>query len=206
MGGRAAPQVGDALPVGRVVAGVVAGQAEVGDFVVHVSRQPERPGQSGEESQAEVLVRFTDPMGLQQPVEGGAFLVGEVVGGDVFGPEPDGFLQVVLPGLLRFARQAVDEVDAEVPEARPAASLHGLDGLAGGMPASQQVQEGVVEGLHAHADAVEGEAAQGVHAGVGEVVRIGFEGDFHGVLQAVRLLQGAEDVGEVFLVQKGMCR
>ena len=205
VGGGTATQVGNALPIGGVVAGVVAGQAEVGNLVMQVSGLPEGVDQLGEEAQAEVFIHFMNLMGLPQAMQGSSFFIGQVIGREVFGMEAKGCLQVVLPVFVRLARQAVDEVDAEVAEAGVATSLHGFDGLAGGVPAVQQSQCGIVEGLYAHAEAVEGVAAQHADVVLGQVVGVGLQGDLRGILQAIHFLQGVENQGKVFFVQLGRC-
>ena len=215
VGGGTATQVGNALPIGGVVAGVVAGQAEVGNLVMQVSGLPEGVDQPGEEAQAEVFIHFMNLMGLPQAMQGSSFFIGQVIGREVFGMEAKGCLQVVLPVFFRLARQAVDEVDAEVAEAGVATSLHGfdglaggvpaVDGLAGGVPAVQQSQCGIVAGLYAPAEAVEGEAAQHADVVLGQVVGVGLQGDLRGILQAIHFLQGVENQGKVFFVQLGRC-
>ena len=201
MGRRAAAQVGNALPVGRVVARVEAGLAEVGNLVVLVSGGREGVHQGGEETHAAVLVHFVHPMGLQHPIEWGAFLVGQVVGRDVLHVEGDGLSEVALPAFVRFAGQAVDEVDADVVEAVTAATLHGFDGLPGVVASVQQTEGGVVEGLDAHADAVEGQAAEHGCVLLGQVVGIGLKGNLFAVAEAVDIGQGIEDLKEILLLE-----
>ena len=110
----------------------------------------------------------------------------------------DGLLQVALPPPVRLARQAVDKVDADVPETGLAEAVYGCDGLCGIVPAVQQLQCRVVECLYAHADAVEGECAQHGHVFFRQVVGIGLECDFSGISRSIGFFDGLEYLPEVF--------
>ena len=56
----------------------------------------------------------------------------------------------------------------------PAAAADGFDGLVGIVTAVQQTEGRVVEGLDAHADAVEGQASEHGHVVLGQVIGVGF--------------------------------
>lgn len=119
--------------------------------------------------------------------------------------EGDGLMEVALPTLVRLARQAVDKVDADVVETMPTAAVDGLNGLECVVPSVQQAEGGVVEGLDAHTDAVERQTAEHGHVVIGQVVRVGFEGNFFTGVEIVEGGQGIEDLAEIFFFELRGC-
>ena len=94
---------------------------------------------------------------LQHPMEWGAFLDHQAIGGDMFDVEGKGGIYVGLPVGKGFAWETVHEVDAEIADAGSTENRDSFDGLAGGMAAMEEAQALVVEGLDAHRDTIDGE-------------------------------------------------
>jgi hypothetical protein len=98
-----------------------------------------------------------------------------------------------------FRRESVHQVDADVAEACLAASLKGFDGLPGGVPAMKQLQGVFLEGLYAHADAVDGECAEHGYVFRGQIVGVGFEGNFGIFPYLIYIIYIAEYGSQLFL-------
>ena len=90
--------------------------------------------------------------------------------------ERNSLSQIVLPRPDRLSRQAINEVDAESLEPRPAQTADGGKGLCRGMAATQETQILVGEALHAHAHAVDGKRGQCRGIVGRDVVGVGLEG------------------------------
>ena len=119
--------------------------------------------------------------------------------------ESNGLAEVAFPTFVRLARQAVDKVDADVVETMPTAAVDGFNGLECVVPSVQQAEGGVVEGLDAHTDAVERHTAEYGHVVIGQVVRVGFEGNFFTGVEIVEGGQGIEDLAEIFFFELRGC-
>ncbi len=183
------------------MARIHAGFAEVGYLVMFVSGRAELVGQHGEEACAALLVHLADAAGFQHLIDAGVLLIRQVVGGDVLCVEADGLLQVVFPSAVRFARQAIDKIDADVSETGFPAMRYGSYGLPGIVPAIQQFQRGIVKSLYAYADAVERKAVQHGRILFRQVVRIGFERYLVGGFQSVDGFDGFEYLPEILFGQ-----
>ncbi len=90
----------------------------------------------------------------------------------------EGHVEVARPGFRGLVREAVDEVDADVGEARLEAAADGPDGALGVVAAAEAAEVGVVEALHAEAEAADGELGVELAEVIGgEVVGVGLQGD-----------------------------
>ena len=107
---RSAAQVRNAFPVRSVVARVDAGFAEVRYLVMLVTGSVEGVYQGGKEAYATFFIHFMNVVGLQQIIDASTFLVNNMISRDVLNIEADCFIEIALPTLVRFLRQAVDEV------------------------------------------------------------------------------------------------
>ena len=114
---RAQAQVGDALPVARVVPCVAVGEGEVRYLVVLVARRLELGDEELKEAQACLLRHGLYLTALDKACERGAFLIDEVVGREVGDAEREEGADVREPSLLGLTRQAVDEIQAEIVDA-----------------------------------------------------------------------------------------
>lgn len=119
--------------------------------------------------------------------------------------EGNSLLEVATPAFVRLSRQAIDEVDADVLEAMPTAAADGFDGLTGIVAAVQQAEGGVVEGLYAHAEAVEGQAAEHGYVLFGQVVGVCLKGNLFTGIEAIDVGQGVEYLAEIFLLELRGC-
>ena len=109
-----------------------------------------------------------------------------------------GCVEVGFPIGQRLVRQPVYKVDADVAEACLLCPGDGLTGLPGIVAAVEQPEVVVVERLHPHADAVEGQAGQTGQVRRGEVVGVGFQGDFRIGCQRPVAADGIEQEAEIF--------
>ena len=87
----------------------------------------------------------------------GVLLVGEVVGGEVFGREGKGLIEVGLPEREVLPRDGEHEIEAEISKSRFAQGLEGGDGVVGRVVPSKGLEDGGLEGLHSETDAVDPE-------------------------------------------------
>ena len=165
-------------PVGRVVSGKAAGEAEVRHLVVLPTGAGGALDEEAVEADADVLADGVDASAEELPVEGCARLVGQMVSRKMGDAEAEGHVEVARPGFRGLVREAVDEVDADVGEARLEAAADGPDGALGVVAAAEAAEVGVVEALHAEADAADGELGVELAEVIGgEVVGVGLQGD-----------------------------
>ena len=160
------------------MSGKAAGEAEVRHLVVLPTGAGGALDEEAVEADADVLADGVDASAEELPVEGGARLVGQMVSRKMGDAEAKGHVEVACPGFRGLVREAVDEVDADVGEARLEAAADGPDGTLGVVATAEAAEVGVVEALHAEADAADGELGVELAEVIGgEVVGVGLQGD-----------------------------
>ena len=179
--------VGHAAPVAAVVAGMMSRKGEIADFVMLIAGREKCVAQKTEVAHATVFADLADLAPAAHLPEGGALLVGEMIGGEMGDVETDGLLKVALPAFGRFAGKAVDEVDADFAYAVLTQKLDSMDGLLRIVPAANETQRVIVERLYAHADAWLAERRHGRPYAIDPLGR-----DVVGVCLDGQLGQGAE--------------
>ena len=151
---RADAQVRDIPPIGDVVEALHAGPRPVGDLVVVQARPGERLVCPLVHVRGQVRVLLGEqPVGLLL-VEGRSFLQRQRVRRDVLGSCADDALDVPLPCLHALVGQTVHQVRAEVVKSSLLNRRQRCERLRRTVPPTQHAQLGVVQRLHAQADAV----------------------------------------------------
>ena len=84
--------------------------------------------------------------------EGGTGFDAELVRGDVLGREARDLCEVAFEVPRALPRGGVDEVEGEGGEAGVSAGREGAVGLGGAVGATEALQHGILERLHAHRD------------------------------------------------------
>lgn len=173
---RSQPEVGFVAPIGKVVAGNSSAFREIGNFILlktsilrHFCKNERVAfgvGLVGKE-----VLPLADAV-CQQRV----FLHGEGVAGEVADGQCEGGLEVVAPHFSGAEGDVVNQVEGEVVEACSGSVFHGADGFRGGVTAVQQLQDAIVEGLHANAQPVDAERFQLLEVGGRQLFRVGFHG------------------------------
>ena len=128
----------------------------------------------------EVIVGEDDLSLLAERCEGGVRLDGELVAGEVVRMEGESRPQCVQPdgkGISGRAGKAVDEIDAEIVEARVTGHSDRFQRLPGLMAAAQEGERLVVEGLAADVQTVHAGAAQRREESCGDVAGVDLDGD-----------------------------
>ena len=138
-GGGAEAEVVVTLPVAAVVPGVLSGAGVVGCLVVVVAGRGEKI--LGKVVVIRVAIRvFPEGSVLEGFEEGGVFLVGEVVGGDVLRLQGEGVAEGLFPIGEGLAGDGEHEVDVDGGDSRLAEDAHGFRGLAGAVLATEGFQ------------------------------------------------------------------
>ena len=127
--------------------------------------------------------------GLQQAlavagVEGRALLNGEVVGGQVGRLVLQRLREVAAHAVHGLPRDPVDQVEAEVVEARFPDASQGLARLIGAVDPAQEPQQLGVEALRPDADAVHAATAVVPEAGGVHRTGVGFQRDLHPLVES----------------------
>lgn len=174
-GSGAKPIVIFALPASEVVEGETAGAGVVGDFVVAESGGGEQLIREVEHGFICLFVYHLLPKLL---VERCAFLVGQVVGGDVVGGEVESVFQGVPPLGECLPRQTEHEVDVHLGDAHLPQDLHTLGHLFGGVFAPEHAQGGGIHALHAERDAGDAKTQPLFYFRVGEGGGVGLKAPF----------------------------
>ena len=200
VGGRTQANIRLALPVSAVVDGLVSGLGEIGNLVVVVAGGAELPAQQVVLGAADLVRGFLVFAVFQPHGQHAVSLHRELVAGDVLRIQGQGLVDGLFPDGVREIAQAEDEVDADVVESRFPEQAEGFPGACGVVPAVHPLQEVVVEGLHAHADAVHAQLPEAFQVGealLDDVVRVDFHGEFLVGAAVAAFFQGDQDAGKV---------
>ena len=156
--------------------GLPAGFGKVGDLILTKARPLEQFHGFEVKVGLGVLVGEEEPC-LHLTGQGGTGFHLQAVAGDVFRLQGQGGAEGLLPGFQALARQAVDEIKAEVVDLGPAQLRRGQLHLAGGVDAVDAAQLPGVGGLHPQRDPVDPGPAQGSHGAGVHAVGVALEGD-----------------------------
>src|SRR6266498_1494592 len=171
---RSEPEVLFRAPVDLVVGRPPARPRVVGDLVVLVA------GLSGRVDEAPVLVGHgvfpREPLDARRVPEA-ALVESERVGGEVVGLPLDQPAHRRLPGVRIEPRQPVDEVGADVVEARRPRGREGFPRLPGRVEPPEPREDPVVEALDTEADAAHPGPAVAGEALAGHALRVALDGD-----------------------------
>ena len=201
--------VGEALPITQVVARLVAGAGEVGDFILRDAGGVEALGGSLVECDGEGLVG--DMVGVVAGATGDEFASQAGVGvhlqhvdADVREFEREGLVERLLPAFGGLVGQAGDEVDADFGDAGVAQAADVVEGDGAAVQAPDGAGFLIDEGLDSERDAIDAGAEQRGQDFGGERAGSDFDGDFgvgrklkdrgYGGKEAVELI-GGEDAG-----------
>lgn len=164
-------------PIREVVAALRAWLGEVADFVP-------LQGLSGEERCCriehvcfEIIVGGGELAALEAGGHGGARLVGEAVAGKVFGAERDCGVEVGHPVAHGLAWYAEDKIDGVALDAGCTGVFHGTGDAHRVVPAFEGLEVCGVEGLGAHADAVDAAADERVGEFLGDGLGVALDGE-----------------------------
>ena len=155
MRGGAETEIWLVLPVAEVMTALKAQLCKIRNLVALVAMRGERLRHEVVHGLGRRVVREVEPSHLVLTPERCALFELEAVDADVVGCERQCFVDVGLEHRERLARQAVDEVEAEVLEANSTGVADGGARLFGGVDATDAVQEGIVEGLDAEGNSVD---------------------------------------------------
>ena len=177
------------------MAGLIARLGEVGYFVLAVAVLLQR----GDGVEVHVRLRIVVGERLLQPplIQRCARLQLQAVAGDVLRGKGDHGGEGVLPLLHGLPRQPVDEIHADVPEARLPRRRHRLLHLRKGVDAPDGVQQPVIRRLHAQRQTVEPRPAQGAQRlAVAGGVRVGLQRDLRVTGDGTTLHHHAQDAAQ----------
>ena len=137
-----------------------------------------------------------------RPVEGGARLDGQLIGGDVVGIEGERLLQGCRPRARRLVRQGIDQVEGQLREQAPR-QPGGAGRLLRPVIAAQQLQGPVLQALHPERQAGDSSVGEG-----GEVLRlrirgIGLETDLDRLRRRPETAAKGDQPGHVRRVHQG---
>ena len=121
---------------------------------------------------------------VHHPVQRCSFLHHQTIGRDVLNAKGKRFVDVSLPVVKGFAREAEHEVDADISKASLSQSPDCFNHLMGVVTSMEKAKPFVGEGLCTHADTVDGELRQGGNKLICDVVGIAFDGDFPNVFKS----------------------
>lgn len=164
-------------PIARVMARAEAWTGEVAYLVMLVARGGKAVNEFVVHGEAKLVVNLAYTTFLEHGVKGRTLLVHKAVCRDMLHAEADGTGDVVAPFGDCFAWEAEHQVNAYVGYARPAEVVHRHGYVCRAVPAAQEAQTGVGEGLHTHADTVDGSAGDGMGEVWRNVVGIALDGN-----------------------------
>ena len=174
-GGGAEARVVLQQPVFQVVAGGIAPLCEVGDLILDVARP--RQGVHGVKVHVRLEVVVGDVGGIAVLPEGSALLDLQAVAAQVLHVQLHDPPEGVAPVLPALGGEPVDQVQADVLEARPPGLFHRPGHLGPVVPPPQEAEDGVVGALGPQGDAVEARPAQAPQPGGLHAVGVGLQGD-----------------------------
>ena len=137
MCGRSAAQIWYSPPVRSIVTGVFVGAAEIGYFIMLVSCILQMFDQQCKELQTGIFVYFLYLMLLQHIIYRCIFFVSQMVSRNMLYIQADSLPEVVFPPSLCFARQSVNQINADILKSRFSAPANSFDGCLGIMATFQ---------------------------------------------------------------------
>ena len=170
------PQVRCTLPIGGIVTGIPSVAGKVGNLVMFIPGSNQAVNQFVEHLQRQLFVTLLHQPSFAHAPQGRALLVNEIVGRDMRHTQGQSLSQIGSPPLDCLARQAINEVDAEVVVSGCKTTFHRLDRRTGRMAPMQEGQVGIGETLHPHAQPIDRCIFQRSDKLGGHIVGVGFVG------------------------------
>ncbi len=146
-------------PISAVVPGFASWQRIVGNLVLDEPGIAEQIHGHFKKIGIPVLI-LGELVGLKLVIKFGVLLIGEAIGGDVLGSESDRSLQGGLPLSAGLGGNGEHQIEADVIKTRLPKNVVSLFGLIGGMNAPKHLEDGIIPGLHSHADAIDPKLAK----------------------------------------------
>lgn len=195
--------VGLVGPIGRIVAGTIAGQCEVGDFIMLHTCLGCEVDEMFVAVEAQFFVGFLNGSLLTQVVKRCSLLILERIGREMGDAKGECQADIVDEVVYCLIGQTIDEIKTDVLVTSFVKHTNRLACLFGCVTTTKGVQDGIVERLHAHAYSVDGGVFQARNPFGGDVVGISFDGDFGVFGQHGMLTYEKEETMERFGGKKG---
>lgn len=192
-GGRAGGEPVVLSPVGEVVAALRVGLGKVGNFVAIEIVFAQGADGVLEHVGFEVFVGALELALLQAHCHRSVRFVGERVAREVFSLEGEGSAEIAVPFGECLFGDCVDQIHREAANAGAAGELKSTRDAFRVVPAFEGFEVGCVEGLSAHADAVDAPRDEKLHEVEGDGFGVGFDGEFSVRLYLVVLMERVED-------------
>ena len=184
--GTADPEVRQTLPVGDVVPAFKSGQGVIGDLIPPQSACLKQVRSPLFHCKGRILVRKGRQFSLQQLIaEPRVLLVDQLISADMGGAELQRLAEGILPRRQRLPRQAVDEVQIDVPDTCILYVADRCLGLPFGVNPADSLQQFVIQRLHTERNPVDAQAPPPFRLPPGKGPRVGLKGDL-AVLQNVK--------------------
>ena len=157
MGSGSYSEIGGSVPVTAVVTGVAAGLTEVGYFVVLKAGLVQVGTRAVIHPGAGVIIGREDTAVIAHLFQGRALLKGEAVGRYVTYVQSGRDFKILLLNIIGLTGKTIHEVNTNIVYSGFATRAYCINCLPGGMTATEETEQVIVEGLDSHADTVDSE-------------------------------------------------